>query len=195
MAFIHEAGHAVAAQAVDMRVLRIELVVFRGLGDRQIAMVEREVDEIWAAQGVTIEWSDHARSSSVRIVIDRSSSALPAAQDNDRWPMAMTRTIDGRVTPPVYVSVNAAERVVRASSPPYSSPALAGVVLPRVVGRAIAHELAHLLLNARVHTSRGLLRGGFTADDFVSPGRNAFTLDRAQIVLAHQHQVLLAVAR
>ena len=42
LAFIHEAGRAVEAQAVDMRALRIELVVFRGLGERQIAMVERE---------------------------------------------------------------------------------------------------------------------------------------------------------
>src|SRR5436190_9219320 len=66
LAFVNDAGPTVDAQAFDRRVLRIELVVFRGLGERQIAMVVREVDEIWAAQEVTVEWSDHERPSSVR---------------------------------------------------------------------------------------------------------------------------------
>jgi hypothetical protein len=193
VAFIHGAGHAIDAQVIDMHVLRIELVVVRGLGKQQIDMVEREVDAIWAPQEVTIEWSDHVRASSVRVVIDRPSSALPAAPGDEGWPVAMTPTIDGRVAPPIYVSLDAAERVVRASSPPYSAPALAGVMLPRVVGRALAHELAHFLLNTRAHTPSGLLRGRFTPDDFVSPVRDAFNLDRAQIALAQRHPILLAL--
>jgi hypothetical protein len=121
--------------------------------------------------------------------IDRPASPLPASHQEDQWHVAATRVVDGRVTPPIYVSLDAAERVVRAANPPYSAPALAGIMVPRVVGRAIAHELAHVLLNTRAHTSRGLLRGRFTADDFVSPARNGFNLDRGQIAVARQHQI------
>lgn len=84
------------------------------------------------------------------------------------------------------------ERREAAVGPVGVPPGLAGLMLPRVVGRAIAHELAHILLNTRTHTRHGLLRSGFTADDFVSPVRDGFTLDRTQIALAHRHQMLLA---
>lgn len=64
--------------------------------------------------------------------------------------------IDGRVTPPIYVSLDVADRIVWAVTPPFSAPSLAGVVVPRVVGRAIAHELAHVLLDTRAHAPRGV---------------------------------------
>lgn len=187
-------------EASDERVLRIELVVFRGLGKYQIEMVRREVSAIWATEEVRIDWSSAETTGCVRVLIDRAESALPAAAAgrDERWSVAATRIIEGRVSGPIYVSVDAAERVVRASSPPYSTPALASIMVPRVAGRAIAHELAHFLLNTRVHAQHGLLSGSFRADDFVSPGRDGFRLDDEQLVLARRHELLLtpdAIAR
>jgi hypothetical protein len=181
--------------ADEMRVLRIELIVFRGLGERQMDMLKREVETIWAAQDVTIDWAGAEASPRIRVVIDRPASALPAATHDQYWPLAATRVIEGRVTPPIYVSLDVAERIVRGANPPYSAPALAGIMVPRVVGRAIAHELAHVLLDTSAHTPSGLLRARFTADDLVSPVRDAFSLDRAQGDLARRHQVLLASLR
>jgi hypothetical protein len=188
-----EAAHLTMRQASDARILRVELVVFRGLDDGEISLMKREVAEIWAAHEVTIDWSGEAGARSVRVVIDRPAAALRAGEGGERWAVAGTRVVDGRVTPPVYVSVDAAERVVRAANPPYSSPTLAGIILPRVVGRAPAHEIAHVLLDTRVHSSSGLLRARFTADDFVSPIRDAFELDRTQLTLARRHPLLVAV--
>ncbi len=178
-------------RASDERLLRIELVVFRGLGESQVHMVRREVDAIWAAQAVRIEWSRVETTGSVRVLIDRPESVLPALGGNERWSVAATRVVAGHVSPPIYVSLDAAERVVGAASPPYSTPALAGIMVTRVLGRAIAHELAHVLLNTRAHTRHGLLRASFTADDFVFPGREGFRLDDEQLVRARQHELLL----
>ena len=140
-----------------------------------------------------IAWSVDSTMPNVRVVIDRPAPARPAPDTAEDSHVAATRVIEGRVTPPIYVSLDVAERVVRAASPPSSAPALAGIMVPRVVGRAIAHELAHILLNTRTHTSQGLLRARFTADDFVSQARDAFNLDRGQIARARQHEVLYAL--
>jgi hypothetical protein len=189
-AAIHGAAAPIDLRASDERLLRIELVVFQGLGDSQVDMVRREVDAIWAPQAVRIEWSHAGMPSCVRIVIDRSASALPSLGGDERWSVAATRVVAGQLTPPIYVSVDAAERVVRAASPPYSAPALAGVMVTRVLGRAIAHELAHILLNTRVHAQHGLLRATFTADDFVFAGQEGFRLDAEQLARARQHELL-----
>jgi len=154
-------------------------------------MVRREVDAIWAPQAVRIEWSHAGAPGCVRVVIDRPAPALPSPGGEERWSVAATRVVAGRVSPPMYVSVDAAERVVRAASPPYSAPALAGLMVTRVLGRAIAHELAHILLNTRVHAPHGLLRATFTADDFVFPGLEGFTLDTEQLARARHHELLI----
>jgi hypothetical protein len=186
---------SIEAGTRERRLLRIELFVFKGLDERQIDMLKQEVAAIWAPQDVTVEWSLDEAVERVRAVVDRPALSLPATGRNDRWNVASTRVVAGRVTPPIYVSVDAAERVVRGASPPFSSPELAGIMVPRVVARALAHELAHVLLNTRAHTRRGLLRARFTADDFLAPARDGFTLDGDQMARAHQHQALLVPPR
>jgi hypothetical protein len=123
------------------------------------------------------------------VVIDRPTSVLPAPSGEDKWSVAASRVVAGRVSPSIYVSLDAAERVVRAASPPYS--ALAGIMVTRVLGRAIAHELAHVLLNTRAHALHGLLRATFTVNDFVFPGQDGFKLDTEQLARARQHELLL----
>lgn len=193
---IHGAWWAIDVRANDDRLLRIDLVVLRGLGKSQISLVRREVDTIWAPQAVRIEWSGGETAGCVRVVIDRPASVLPPAPAgwDEQWSVAATRIVEGQVSGPIYVSVEAAERVMRSASPPYSAPALAGVMVPRVVGRSIAHELAHVLLNTRAHALHGLLRARFSADEFVDPGRDAFTLDDEQLARARQHELLAAPA-
>src|SRR5262245_34234816 len=126
-----------------------------------------------------------------RVVIDRPTSVLPGTGRQEQWNVAATRVIAGKVSGPIYVSVDAAERVVRSASPQYSTPALSGVMVTRVVGRAMAHELAHFLLNTREHSQQGLLRARVKADDFVSPGLDGFKLDDKQLAQARRHELLL----
>jgi hypothetical protein len=59
-------------------------------------------------------------------------------------------------------------------------PSEADMLLGRVLGRALAHELGHYLLRSARHTSRGLMRGDRTIQEFVATGRRAFGVDAAQ---------------
>ena len=191
VATVHGACRPIEVRASDDRLLRIELFVFRGLGESQVDLVRREVGAIWAPQAVRIEWSCAETTGCLRVVIDRPASVLPATGREEQWSVAATRIVAGQVSGTIYVSLDAAERVVRAASPPYSTPALAGRMVTRVVGRAIAHELAHFLLNTRAHSPRGLLRARFRADDFVSPGLDGFKLDDEQLARARRHELLV----
>ena len=117
---IHAAWSPIDVRARDDRLLRIELVVRRGLGESQIRLVRREVDTIWAPQAVRIEWSRGETTGSVRVVIDRPASVLPLAPAgwDEQWSVAATPIVAGQLSGPIYVSVEAAQRVVRAASPP-----------------------------------------------------------------------------
>ena len=57
------------------------------------------------------------------------------------------------------------------------------VLLGRVLGRALAHELGHYLLRSGRHTRRGLMRGDRTIQEFLSAGRRGFEVDAAQRVV------------
>lgn len=175
----------------ELHVLLIELVVFRGVGGSQLDLLRKEIEGVWAEQGVTIAWTSKPTPASVRVVIDRPVTPLPQASVEGNWSVAHARVVQGHIVPPIYASVDAAERVVRAADQSSSGRASSGPVLPRVLGRAIAHELAHLLLDTRAHTDRGLLRERFTAAEFAAPDPEQFALDHGQQSAAHRHRLLL----
>lgn len=161
----------------DRKACPIPIQLFeKRLGQRGVELVEQEVQAVWAPHGITIVWTPNRVESRLLVVIDRPDSPLPGACLDAGWNVAVVRYVDGHVVAPVYASVDAAERVARAACPPYSSPALSGLVVPRVLGRAIAHELAHVFLDTREHSSTGLLRRRFSADEFTSPVRDPFFL-------------------
>jgi hypothetical protein len=177
-------------QGDEVHVLLIELVVFRGVSGRQIDQLRTEIERVWAEQGVTIAWSSVPTPASVRVVIDRPTTALPVAPTDGTWSVAHARIVRGRVVPPIYASVEAAERVVRAATEASAS-RVQGPLLSRVLARAIAHEVAHLLLDTGTHSAHGLLRARFTAADFVAPTAEEFSLDPGQRTAARRHPLLL----
>ena len=54
------------------------------------------------------------------------------------------------------------------------------LLLGRMLGRALAHELGHFLLRSRTHTTAGLMRSGRAVREFLAPGRRGFEVDAAQ---------------
>jgi hypothetical protein len=51
------------------------------------------------------------------------------------------------------------------------------ILLGRLLGRALAHELGHYLLATKTHTNKGLLKGSRSAQEFFGPDRTAFRMD------------------
>jgi hypothetical protein len=59
--------------------------------------------------------------------------------------------------------------------PPQTHDRRIGVVL----GRAVAHEIGHFLLQTNTHASDGLMRARILASEFADLSRQSFRLDRA----------------
>lgn len=54
------------------------------------------------------------------------------------------------------------------------------VVLGRIVGRALAHEIGHYLLGSQVHAETGLMRASLANLELVSPGTGKLRLGHAE---------------
>jgi hypothetical protein len=91
------------------------------------------------------------------------------------------------------LSVRTARRLVAqttvGSRPLWSWPARAvEALLPRALGRALAHEIGHYLLRTREHAARGLMRASFRPEDLVAPRPGS----RFDLLPAHRPRVLHA---
>jgi hypothetical protein len=86
-------------------------------------------------------------------------------------------------------SITAALRIVEESpeSPLLGLPAMHQYKLGVVLGRAVAHEMGHYLLDSNTHSPYGLMRASIAAREFADLRTGAFRLDRqSQASLASQ---------
>ncbi len=140
-----------------------------------------EATKIWRSQGVAIDWSSptappRLANRSLRVlVIPRRGSA---ARQNDS--LAVGELLGpGRGHAVAIVSIEAAERLLEEGRPPgfpLQTP-LDHRRLGLVLGRAVAHEIGHYLLDTHTHARRGLMRPRFDAREFSDLRPGTFTLD------------------
>jgi hypothetical protein len=57
------------------------------------------------------------------------------------------------------------------------------MLLSRILGRALAHELGHYLLSTKSHTRTGLMKAHHGAHDFLGQNRGGFAIDGSQKAL------------
>jgi len=140
-----------------------------------------EAARIWTTQGVAIDWLSptappRLADRSLRVlVIPRRGSA---AQQNDS--LAVGELLGpARGHAVAIVSIEAAERLLEEARPP-GFPLQAPLDHRRlglVLGRAVAHEIGHYLLDTHTHARRGLMRPRFDAREFSDLRPGTFTLD------------------
>jgi hypothetical protein len=58
---------------------------------------------------------------------------------------------------------------------------LRDLILGRVLGRALAHEIGHFLLRSRQHSAVGLMRALHPAADLIEPNRRPFRLSASDV--------------
>jgi hypothetical protein len=168
----------------------IPVAVFApGSTDSLVNQIWAEAAGIWKSAGIAFEWH-----------------RVGSEEEGCRWPLEVT--IDDRRTSVepgnalgwITFTANSPDRFihlsrVRAEDMARTTPGLADatiasheVLIGRALGRALAHELGHYLLRSKVHTSRGLMRGAWTADDSFGSRRNEFELTPEQRQTASGHQ-------
>jgi hypothetical protein len=162
-----------------------------------VKRVLEETDAIWRASGFSFVWRRAARevvpascvgeqrpyvAATLRVVIGEDRGT---ARDS-RTPLGWIVFDDERAPQQeIYLSyangralMEAAREVVGIVS---QMPIMQReILLGRLMGRALAHELGHYLLASKVHTQRGLMRATRTATELFSTARSGFEVDASQ---------------
>jgi|SRR5215204_3394721 hypothetical protein len=138
-----------------------------------------ETESIWKDARVQLRWIRDNRSTDedrpLRIIVAR---RMMAATDN-QWPVAELMRFEDR-SAIALASISAALRIVeeRPELPLVDLPAMRQYKLGVVLGRAVAHEIGHYLLQSNAHSPYGLMRASIDAREFADLRTGAFRLDR-----------------
>ena len=140
-----------------------------------------EAARIWRSQGVAIDWlsptapPQFANRSLRVLVVPRRGSAVRQTDS-----LAVGELLGpGKGHAVAIVSIEAAERLLeeaRRPGFPLQAP-LDQRRLGLVLGRAVAHEIGHYLLDTHTHARQGLMRPRFDAREFSDLRPGTFTLD------------------
>ena len=169
-------------QRDDLPTARLALMVTTatGLPSEARAAALREVGEIWKRQGIAVSVVERASADTppiVRVLVVAAAhrgSGTAAHQ----WPVAELLA-DAAGRPMAIASIDAARRVLQAASLDDGPRALVEHRLGLVLGRAIAHEIGHHLLNSNGHVGHGLMRARIDARDFADLRVGGFELAAA----------------
>jgi hypothetical protein len=171
-------------------VLNLRLTTSNELsGVSQRALVN-ETESIWRDANVQLRWlTDHAGTDSgrpLRVLVTR---RVVSASNTHSWPVAeLLRFHDNSAI--ALASITSALRIVQGDPERQllDLTAMHQYTLGIVLGRAVAHEIGHYLLQSNAHSPYGLMRASIDAREFADLRTGAFRLDR-------ESQAFLAASR
>lgn len=173
------ASVAAAGAARRELVVDVRLAASAQLSSIARASLIREVNDIWQREGVRLQWpfsppADAVPDFALRaLVVQRESATGNSAH---QWPVGEL-LFDQSDNAVAVASIEAAERVLATAARADEPTALHERRLGVVLGRALAHEMGHYLLNTAGHARRGLMRASIDARDFADLRSGAFFLD------------------
>jgi hypothetical protein len=154
-------------------------------------MIE-ETSSIWAQYGVRIVRSPDRLSArgcqavdgSVEVNLDRRRGSVAQQPEVVLGSVRLqSRAIDGC---PIHIDYEATARLL-GTVPAQRLVAIAGhpdigtLDIGRALGRVLAHEIGHVVLQAPLHQRHGLMRATFTSDELAGARRDDFTLSDAEL--------------
>jgi hypothetical protein len=160
--------------------------------------MKKEAASIWEPYGVWLQWgttADRARCACTQASFDVLFDHRPAGRTRSFATVLGSTQLAIRAIEhvPVYIHREATEALLGSLTAEqrfrvlhrYSAgPADVG----RALGRVLAHEVGHVLLAARDHEPRGLMRSMFSAEDLLTPRRDSYTLSPAEVTRLRQRE-------
>lgn len=144
------------------------------------AALVAEADALWARAGVRLIW----RNGGDRVLeTERALRVLviprPASGPSARSDYALGELLSfGPPNALAVVSIDRVQALVNSSHPSSTMPpSLQATRTGIVLGRAVAHEIGHYLLNSRSHTDKGLMRASFDVHELLDRRSGLFELD------------------
>ena len=152
---------------------------------RGAAVVLAESNAIWIQHGVGLRWTEQSGNHCDRVIaLKADQDALPEDVTSESA-LGWVPFVEGRARQLVFFRVGRARMLVDALSPGSRPEGLTELLLARLLGRSLAHELGHVLLNSRSHEESGLMRARYRAGDVLSVPTSAYTLnavERARLI-------------
>jgi hypothetical protein len=162
-----------------------------------VATAVAEADSLWSSYGVSIAALDDCSapvfSPVIRVAIADSMPARGAGSSraSEREPNqkralgAIVFGSDGEPSPAISIFLADILRLVagaRLFGAPESQwpPILRELIIGRVIGRVLAHEIGHYLLRMPGHTRSGLMRPNYLTMMLVAPERRGFALSKPE---------------
>jgi hypothetical protein len=143
-----------------------------------------EVDNVWRPLGVGVTVRDESATRCDRpILVKHDREARPEDGGGGETAIAWVPFIAGRARPLVFVRLDRARMLIDAFSPGsvgIRPPGLSDQFLAKLLGRSLAHELGHILLNSRGHERSGLMRARYHAHDMLRDIPSDYALNPAQ---------------
>jgi len=173
------ASVAAAGAAGRELVVDVRLAASAQLSSIARASLIREVNDIWQREGVRLQWpfsppADAVPDFALRALVVQRESAT--GNSVHQWPVGEL-LFDQSDNAVAVASIEAAERVLATAARADEPTALHERRLGVILGRALAHEMGHYLLNTAGHARRGLMRASIDARDFADLRSGAFFLD------------------
>jgi hypothetical protein len=169
----------VASSVAPGRELALQLTSTQALPPRSVSALMTEATSIWKESRVALHWLStgaETRPDVLRVLVK---AGLVPSGELSPWTVGeLVRMEDSRAL--AIASITGARRIVEQSrfkvdDPPAVSERRLGVVL----GRAIAHEIGHYLLQTNTHAAQGLMRARIDAREFADLRNGSFRLDAA----------------
>ena len=140
-------------------------------------MVRSEVQTIWKVLGAEIRSVEHADDRCTRIVVVKADhEALPedlSHEDALGWvPFA-----GGHARQLVFLRVSRARSMIAGAITGVNPDGLKDLMFAKLLGRTVAHELGHVLLDSPGHADSGLMRAHYRANDVLRVRASAYTLN------------------
>lgn len=168
----------VRVRGADLRPLEVVISTEPGLPAVARQELLREASTIWREAGIRLAWvdDDGVSNGRLRVSVGR---RLAGSTHGGRWTVGeLLRFDDG--TAVAVASIARAEAVVEAAGTGRAQGFPAAVVQHRVgvvLGRAVAHEIGHYLLDGAPHTRHGLMRAAFQPREFIDLRSGTFEVD------------------
>jgi hypothetical protein len=172
-------GSAILAEATP--VLNLRLTVSSELPAISRKALVTETESIWREGHLKLRWLSGSAGPesgpSLRVLV--TPRAVASATDGHQWPVGELLRFEGSTAIAV-ASINGAQRIVEDGQAfrLIELPAVREYRLGVVLGRAVAHEIGHYVLDTNTHAPYGLMRASIDAREFADLRTATFRLDR-----------------
>jgi hypothetical protein len=153
-------------------ILAVEPAVARGLVS--------EVQSIWKALGADIRSVDVPGDNCERIVVVKADREARPEDLSHEQAIGWVPFAAGQARQVMFLRVSRARLMVAGVITGVNPEGLTNLMLAKLLGRAVAHELGHVLLNSSSHAESGLMRARYRANDVLRVHASAYTLNAAE---------------